>query len=141
MDDLVLYLHIGALGAAGLGMMYADHQAFAWLRGKKDTLLHKHLLLAHHAVAYALSAIIVTGLVLFWPMRDYLLGQPLFWLKMGFVAALVANSFAIERLMHLPTRASYKTLTHRQKLPLMVSGAVSLGSWIGAGVLALVLFF
>ncbi len=141
MDDLLLYIHIGALGAAALGMLYADHEAFAWLRGKKDTLLHKHLLWAHHIVAYALSAIIVSGLLLFWPMREYLLGQPLFWLKMGFVAALVANSFAIEKLMHLPTRASFRSLTHRQKLPLMLSGAVSMGSWVAAGILALVLFY
>lgn len=141
MRDLLLYMHISALGVAGLGVVYADHQAFAWLRGKKDTLLHKHLMLAHHVVAYALSIIIMTGLALFWPMRDYLLSQPLFWAKMAFVAALVANSFAIERLLHLPTRASFRSLTHVQKLPLLISGAVSLGSWIGAGVLALVLFW
>ncbi len=141
MDDLLLYMHIAALGVAALGMVYADHEAFAWLRGKKDTLLQHHLLFAHHIVAYALSGIIVTGLMLFWPMREYLLAQPLFWLKMGFVAALVANSFAIEKLMHLPTRHAFRSLTSRQKLPLMLSGAVSMGSWVAAGVLALVLFY
>lgn len=140
MHDLLVYIHVGALGIAALGMAYADHEALAWLRGKKDTLLHKHLLQAHHLVAYALSAIIATGLLLFWPMRDYLLVQPLFWLKMGFVAALVANSFAIERLIHVPTRHPFRSLTHTQKLPLMISGAVSLGSWVAAGCLALVLF-
>jgi hypothetical protein len=141
MDNLILCIHIGALGVAALGMAYADHEAFAWLHGKKDRLLHRHLLVAHHVVAYALSAIIATGLLLFWPMRDYLLAQPLFWLKMGFVAAIVANSFAIERLMHVPTRASFRSLPRRQRLPLMVSGAISLGSWVGAGVLALILFY
>jgi hypothetical protein len=141
MHDLLIYIHVGALGVAALGMAYADHEALAWLRGKKDTLFHGHLLQAHHLVAYALSAIIVSGLLLFWPMRDYLLAQPLFLLKIGFVAALVANSFAIERLMHMPTRHSFRSLTRRQKFPLMLSGAVSLGSWVAAGTLALVLFY
>jgi hypothetical protein len=141
MDDFILYVHIGALGLALIGMIYADSQAFSWIRGKKDVLLHKHILQAHHIVSVALAAIILTGLVLFWPMRGYLISQPLFWLKMAFVAALIVNSIVIERLMHLPTRAPFRSLTHVQKFPLAVSGAVSLASWVGAGVLALVLFY
>ncbi|HEV7449092.1 MAG TPA: hypothetical protein VGP13_00945, partial [Candidatus Paceibacterota bacterium] len=89
MDDFILYVHIGALGLALIGMIYADSQAFSWIRGKKDVLLHKHILQAHHIVSVALAAIILTGLVLFWPMRGYLISQPLFWLKMAFVAALI----------------------------------------------------
>ena len=141
MGNLILYIHVGSLVVAFVGMLYADAQAWAWLRGRKDTLLHKHLLQAHHVVSYALSAIIVTGLILFWPMRTFLLSTPLFWLKMGFVSALVLNSFAIERLMHLPVRASFRSLTGRQKIPLYLSGAVSVACWLGAGVTALVLFY
>jgi hypothetical protein len=84
---------------------------------------------------------ILSGLYLFWPMREYLLSQPMFWLKIGFVAPLLLNSFAIERLLHLPTRAAFRSLSRRQKLPLMLSGAVSLVCWAGAGITALVLFY
>ncbi|MDB5225189.1 MAG: hypothetical protein JWL87_141 [Candidatus Adlerbacteria bacterium] len=141
MDDLILYIHIAGLALAALGMLYADSQALAWLRGKKDVLLHQHILRAHHVVSVALSLIILTGLILFWPMRDYLLGQPLFWMKMAFVGALVINAFVIEKLMHLPTRGSFASLTKKQKIPLMLSGAVSAASWVGAAILALVLFW
>ena len=140
MDDLVLYIHIASLCVAAAGMFYADSQAFGWLIGKKDLLLHTHLKRAHDIVGFALVGLITTGLALFWPMREYLVEQPMFWAKMGFVLALVVNAFAIERLMHVPTRSPFHSLRKKEKLSLMISGAVSAVSWLGAAGLALLLF-
>ena len=132
--------HQRPLCVAAAGMFYADSQAFGWLMGKKDLLLHAHLKRAHNVVGFALVGLIATGLVLFWPMREYLIEQPMFWVKMGFVLALVVNAFAIERLMQLPTRLSFRSLTFKEKLGLMISGGISAVSWLGALVLALLLF-
>ncbi len=118
----------------------ADSSAFAWLRGKREVVGRETLFVAHWVVTAALAGLILTGLTLFWPMRDYLLAQPLFWVKMIFVSALVINSFFIEYLMHTAAHHSFKSLSHRQKVPLMVSGAISTVSWLGAGITAVFLF-
>ncbi len=138
--DLYFYIHMVSLGCAAVGILYADHLAFDWLRGKKETLLRAHLLRAHHSVSFALAALIGSGLLMFWPVRDYLMHQPAFWVKMGFVGALLINSFAIEYLMHAATSVPFKSLPTKQKVPLFISGTVSLGSWLGAGTAAFFLF-
>jgi hypothetical protein len=140
MKEILFVLHIASLCAAGIGVLMADSSAFAWLRGKREVVGKETLFVAHWVVSIALAGLILTGLALFWPMRDYLVGQPLFWVKMTFVSALVINSFFIEYLMHTAAHHSFKSLSHRQKLPLMLSGAVSTVSWLGAGLCALMLF-
>jgi hypothetical protein len=140
MINYVFYIHIASLCLAGIGIFFADKAAFAWLMGKRETVEHKAVLVAHWIVTTGLVCLILTGLYMFWPLRDYLVGQPLFWLKMLFVAALVINSFFIEHLMDAAVRQSFKSLSWRQKLPLVVSGGVSTLSWLGAGIVALILF-
>ena len=140
LSDFYFYIHMGALGFAVAGILYADHLAFSWVRGKRDILLRAHLLRAHHWVSLALAALIGSGLLLFWPSREYLLHQPAFWIKMSFIGALLVNSFVIEYLMHAATSQSFKSLELRQKTPLFISGIVSLGSWIGAATAAFFLF-
>ena len=140
MDDLVFYIHLASLAIAAIGIVWADHQAWGWIRGTHDTILHSKLLATHWVVGSGLTGLIASGLYLFWPARDFLLGQPLFLLKMAFVAALVVNSFVIEHLMHAAVRGPWRALSTRERLPLVVSGAVSTISWFGAGIVALVLF-
>ncbi|HVM73939.1 MAG TPA: hypothetical protein VMU13_03635 [Candidatus Paceibacterota bacterium] len=140
MEGLILYVHIGFLCIAGIGILLADSSALAWLRGKRETVDAKALFVAHWVVTIGLSGLILTGLYLFWPMRSYLLGQPLFWLKMGFVVALVINSFVIEALMNVAQVRPFNALTTAQKFPLMLSGAVSVICWAGAFLVAITLF-
>lgn len=136
----IFYVHIGALFLALAGMAYADSLAWSWMRHKKETLDLAHLRRAHTLVAVALGLMVLSGAYLAYPMLDYLLRQPLFYLKMAFVATLIANSFAIGALMHLPSRQTFRSLTSAQKRPLFVSGALSLTCWAGAVLAALFLF-
>lgn len=140
MDDLLLYTHLGLLAVVLWGIVRADHAAFLWLRGRTETVSLTAARNTHVVVTLALSGLVLTGLFLFWPMREYLLGQPLFLLKMAFVAVLIINSFFIELLMPTASTKPFATLTEREKLPLMLSGAVSTLSWLGAA-LAAILFF
>lgn len=140
MANPVLYAHIGSLCVAGTGVMVADSSAMNWLRGKRETVSRAAIFIAHWIVTIGLAGLIVSGLFLFWPLREYLVGQPLFWLKMGFVGALVINSFFIEQLMHVAAYRPFAELSVRERVPLFVSGAVSGISWVGAFFIALMLF-
>lgn len=141
LQDLVFYLHLSSLALAVGGILYADTLAFSWMRGKKDTLWRTHLLRAHYIVSAALILLILSGTYLFWPMHTYLLHQPLFYLKMSFVLALVINSFVINKIMHVSTHKTFKSLEQMERLPLFISGTVSAVCWLGAGVSALLLFY
>lgn len=140
MHDLIFLIHLSSLALAALGILLADHSAFEWMRGKIDAIQRKKVFALHWVVTVGLSGLILSGLYLFWPLRDYLLTEPLFWLKMFFVAALLINSFFVEQLMHVATRRPYRALSTREKAPLFISGAVSTLSWVGAVVTALLLF-
>lgn len=133
-------IHILFLCIAGIGILMADSSAFSWLRGKREVIGRETLFISHWVVTAGLVGLILTGLLMFWPLRGYLLSEPLFWLKMIFVAALVINSFFIEYLMHTAAHRSFKSLSHAQKVPFIISGGISTLSWVGAGITALMLF-
>ncbi len=141
LTSFLFCVHLGALALAALGVLYADHLGFQWLLGKRERLDKKELLREHYIVAAALITLILSGTYMFWPMREYLLHQPLFLLKMAFVLALIINSFVIGTIMNVTTERSFASLTLKEKVPFLLSGAVSTGSWVGAGILALLLFY
>lgn len=140
MTAVAFYIHVGSLCIAIFGIFLADKSAFAWLRGVRETLNERDIFVAHWIVTTGLCGLILSGLYLFWPLRAYLVGQPLFWLKMSFVLALVINSFFIDNLMHRAVQRSYASLSPRERRPLLISGAVSTICWIGAVAAALFLF-
>lgn len=140
LTNLLVLLHLSFLALAVMGIVLADHVAWRWMHGGDDLHHHAYLARVHWLVTAGLTGLIVTGLILFWPLRDYLLVQPLFWLKMLFVLALIINSFFIEKLMHLPATVSFDSLNRRQKMPLYISGAISTLSWLGAASCAILLF-
>lgn len=51
---------------------------------------------------------------------------------MGFVFALIINSFFIGSLMKTAFNHSFKSLALSEKLPLFISGSISGISWLGA---------
>lgn len=75
---------------------------------------------------------ITTGLTLFWPMKEYLLTLPQFYIKMAFVATLICNGFVVGRLQKKASTRTFSSLSPRERTPLFISGAVSTLSWIGA---------
>lgn len=133
-------LHIFSLLLSFSAIAVADKQALAWLRGKVQTLNYKTLHAIHLIMWIGLVGLMATGFLMFYPMRVYLFTQPLFIIKLLFVGILVTNGILISRSLHVASKKSYTSLSFEEKVPLLVSGAISFFSWIGATILALVLF-
>lgn len=129
---LVLPFHIILVMCVLAGIVIADREAYLWMRGRKETLMLGALLLHHRLMWCLLAGLIVTGVIMFWPIRDYLLATPAFYIKLAFVITLIANSIAIDRLIPIATRRPFRTLSQNEKRPLFINGAVSLISWLGA---------
>jgi len=136
----MLTLHVLSVIFSFCVVIFSDKVGFSWIRGKKETLEHKTVQRLHVLTWIGLIALIITGVILFWPFKNYLLHQPLFIIKMLFVLALVINAFLIGRLMNVALERPFQSLTFSEIAPLMLSGAISIFSWFGALIVALVLF-
>ena len=136
----MILVHIGAMVAALILVLFADKQAFAWMRGKKQTLNQNTMHVLHRLTWGALALLGVSGALLLWP-RMYLLEEPLFLIKLLFVGVLFTNAVLIGRLMPIALQRSYTSLTAKGKLPLFVSGALSSGSWLAIVAIAYYLFW
>jgi small-conductance mechanosensitive channel len=73
---------------------------------------------------------VLTGFMIFWPMREFLLSRTQFYVKMAFVLTLFINSFVIGKLQVIATKRTFASLTPQEKVPLFLSGAVSTTCWI-----------
>lgn len=140
LKDFIFLIHLASLGVAAIGILVADSVGFSWIRGKAAKLQPRTLHRLHDAISYALTGLILSGLYLFWPERAYLLTQPLFLLKMAFIAVLVINSLLIDRLMLVATKVPFASVSNTGKAVLFASGALSAACWLGAGISALVVF-
>lgn len=133
-------LHIAAFGFVLGVTVVADKEAIAWVRGKKETLDAEKVHLYHGLVWVGLIALIVSGVMLFYPMRVYLLSQLLFVMKLLFVGILIVNGILIGKMAHVATEKPFAMLTGHEKRSLIVSGAVSILSWMCAAGLAILVF-
>lgn len=140
MEEILLPAHLLGLAIAFVGVLLADHAGFSWMRGKTPLLDGAKLKKYHHIVSIGLGLLIVSGLVLFWPGRNFLIHNTLFLGKMTCVLALVINGFVISKFMGITTTRTFASLSTKEKTPLMISGAVSTLGWIGSLTFALILF-
>ena len=132
MQAIFFPLHILTLSFVVITILRADHLGFGWMRGttkKLDALKIKKL---HTYMWAGLLCMIATGLCLFWPLHEYLLSRVQFFVKMGFVFTLIVNALVIGKMQNIATTHEWKELPWKQKLPLLVSGAVSTLAWLGA---------
>ena len=136
MQILYVPLHLLALAYAAWNIVHADHMGFNWMRGKMATLDSKMVAKYHHGTWLGLILAIITGTLAFLSVRSQVV-YPQFYIKMAFVTALVINSFVIGTLSKIPTIKTFASLSNKEKLPLLISGAVSTISWLGAAVMAL----
>lgn len=136
----LLTLRIGLMCFAVVILFLADKEALAWLSGRKETLSPRRLRVYHYLMWASLLSLIATGVYMALPRYTYLLGQPLFIIKMLFVAVLFVNAFLLGRLMSMAVSRAYKTLSFSEKLPLYFSGAVSFVSWVSVIAVAFYMF-
>ncbi len=121
-------------------MLFADKQAISWMTGRQSLLDAKTLHYTHVAMWIGLGGMIVTGVILASSYIEALLQQPYFIYKMAFVAVLFINGLVIGYLSPIASAKTFASLSVREKIPLLLSGAASLGGWIGAFVMAQQLF-
>ncbi len=132
--------HIAILLVTGLVILFADHEAFQYLTGKKATLDPKRTKLLHNLVWAGLAGMIGTGIYMTWPNTLMLLSVPGFQIKAAFILVLVVNALFIGNLMKLAFEKPFKDLSSGQKGMLVLSGAVSSISWLGATLAAILNF-
>lgn len=137
MSEYILPLHLLTLAFLAWNIVRADHLGFLWIRGTLKTLDKKRVQTLHRNTWIGLGGMIITGVLLFIPMKDYLLMRPQFLLKMAFVFTLLVNGMIIGHLQKVSTTVEYSSLSLSQKVPLYISGAVSTIAWLGAAISAL----
>ncbi len=128
-------VHVAVLILTLLGIVYADHLALQYVRGVRmsiDASLSRKL---HYAVWAGLLGMIVSGFFLVLPAWEYYAGETSFYIKMGFVLALIFNSWVIGTLAPLAATKQFYELTSEEKKMLILSGSISGISWVGAAVL------
>lgn len=125
-------LHLFTLAVTALAIVYADHQGFLYFRGKKKTLSREFVVWNHRLVWAGLLLMIFSGGMMAYPAWEYYITEPVFLLKMFFVATLVINAFAIGKLIEVATIRPFAELSKAEKIPLLFSGAFSGMCWIGA---------
>lgn len=128
----LLPVHIGAFFVTIAAVVIADLHAALWVLGKIEVLPKKRMRALHLFVGYGLLVSILSGFIMFLPLQDYLLSHLPFWIKLGFVGALVINSFVISTHMNVAASRSFKSLERKERTILLISGIVSTISWIGA---------
>jgi hypothetical protein len=136
MEQIFLPLHLISLAYVAWNIFHADHMGFDWMRGKVATLDVSRVRKYHHGSWIGLGLMIATGFALFWPLREFLLTRPEFYVKMAFVITLICNGFVIGKLQNTATTKTFASLSATEKLPLIISGAVSTISWVGAAIMA-----
>lgn len=132
----ILTFHVGTFVVTLGAVLWADHYAFLWMRGTRETLDQKTMGRLHRIVWVCLLGMIMSGALLFYPYKEFLVTLFAFRFKMLCVLLLLVNSFAIHTLLPLATQKSFYALTQKEKIMLGVSGLVSTSAWIGAFVFA-----
>lgn len=136
----MLSVHILSLLFAFATIFVADKDALAWMRGKKTTLNARRVRILHWCTWLALLGLTGSGIVMLYPTAGYLLSQPLFVMKMLFVVVLYINAILIGRFSHIAVERPFASLTADERIKLILSGAISSVSWLGAAILALAFF-
>lgn len=136
----MLYAHLTILSATVLVILYTDHLGFRYLLGNIPVLDGRLMRRLHYTVGAGLIGMIVTGAWMAYPAFTALWELPLFKLKLGFVVLLALNAFNLGMALDVVTRTPFRDLPQAQKMRLLVGGALSAFSWIGACTCAVLLF-
>lgn len=135
MDTVHLVIAIGT----GLLVLYADEQAFLWVLGKRALMDEKRVRVLHHAVTSGLALLLLTGGYMYAQAAPAYLSIPTFVVKMATVLALILNTYAIGRFSSVALTRPFASLSHAERLPLFITGAISFLGWVTAFVCGLLI--
>ncbi len=96
---LVVFAHVAALVFAGGLAVTLDRGTLRAARGASEIRWRQleELRAAHRLVLTGLALSLVTGVLLFTADLETYFGSWIFWMKMGLIAALLANGLAMTR--------------------------------------------
>lgn len=134
--ELVVSVHVIAFVFNIVLVVISDFHGLLWMTGKMRTLPQGRMVLFHRLIGVGLGVAIISGAWLFSTASEYLLTVPGFYSKMIFVGALVVNAVFIGKHIHIASTLPYSEITSKEKRALLISGAVSSVSWLGAFVSA-----
>lgn len=137
---MVVSIHLATLILTVVCILYADHMGFEYIQGKRTHMVYAQMRRLHRMVWAGLLGMILSGAALAIPMSEYLVTEPVFMLKMGFVAVLFINALVIGTFIPLVCTRSFKDLTTSEKVSLGISGAVSIVCWVGAAAVGFLFF-
>lgn len=136
---LILMLHIGTLFVIGGLMLATDFSVLKWIQGSLPMLPHQKTLRLHRFIWGGLITLLITGILLFYPYKDFLVTLTAFRIKIAFVGLLILNSFYIGKVLPLGTTQTFISLSPSQKTNLFISGSMSVVCWIGATITGMML--
>ena len=134
--ELILTVHVLTFSVNIILVIAADLNALRWVLGWKQVLSSTLMRRLHRLISVGLGVSVITGLYLFWGVRDYLLTVPAFYTKLLLVVMLVVNSFFIGKHIMIATKRSFTDLSSAERRPLYISGIVSMCGWVGVYVVA-----
>jgi hypothetical protein len=126
---MLVTIHLTLIIVTGLAVLYSDEQAFLWLLGKKETLSRGLVQTLHTCVSWGLGSILISGGLLYFRAPVAYLTNLTFLVKLGAILALIFNTYVIEKFSEVAITRPYRSLSPRERLPLFLSGAVSVGGW------------
>ena len=138
-EQYALIVHLTTVFLLGATVIGTDMLGLAWLLGKVATLPFRVMRTLHRMVWTGLILMLLSGGTMFLSYREYLLSVPAFYIKITFVITLIVNAFFIGKQMGIASTRSFSSLTRAERLPLLISGAVSTVAWIGTISAALML--
>lgn len=128
-------IHLAILLVTAVAILYSDHMGYAYMRGKITLLPHTLVRKLHYAVLVGLGLLIMTGVLLSLSRWEYLLGEPIFYVKMAFVGVLIFNAWAIGKMSHLASERPFAALHAEERQLLIFSGALSGIGWVVTAVI------
>lgn len=129
---MILTLHLSIVIALGLLVLYSDEQALLWVLGKKPILNGARIMILHRTISVGLAALLITGGLLYIQAVPAYLSNSTFIIKMTAIAALILNTYFIEKFSHVATTKTFASLKTSERIPLFISGVVSALGWITA---------
>ena len=127
----VLPIHLAAFVVAITAVIISDLHAGWWLLKRTVRLPRWRLQWLHHLISIVLTASVMSGVLMAWPVREFLLTELSFQIKLGFVGALIMNLVFIGRHVAVASTHTFGELGRSERIPLIVSGVVSTIAWIG----------
>lgn len=136
---MLTVIHLIIVIGTGLLVMYSDEQAAMWILGKKSVLDHKKVSFLHNSVTVGLTILLITGGFLYLQAPAAYVSHPTFVVKMVAIAALIINTYVISTLSHIAISRPYASLSNKERIPLFISGFVSIAGWGTAAICGLLI--